>query len=150
MGTAILVAVLFALVVAALAGCGGGGDSSGSTANGPTKVAFVKEAQALCKRGAEARNNALQRASEGAGLNSAPNQAAIKKLLVAKVVPVYKKTVEELGELAPPAESKEQFEDVMAVLEATAAELHQNPLANPALEKAAKVTAAYGIPACAE
>jgi hypothetical protein len=149
MRTAILTAGLFALVVAALAGCGGG-DSSGSTASGPTKVAFVKEAQALCKRGAEARHNALQRASEGAAGNSAPNPAAIKELLVAKVVPVYEKTVKELGELTPPAESKEQFEDVMAALEATAAELHQNPLANPALEKAAKATAAYGIPACGQ
>jgi hypothetical protein len=150
MRTTVLVVGIFALVVAALAGCGGGGDSSGSTASGPTKGAFVREAQALCKRGTEARNNALQRASEDADANAALNRKAMKKLLVAKVVPVYERTVNGLSQLTPPAEDDEQLENVIATLEASAMELRKNPLANTALEKAAKVTGAYGIPACGE
>jgi hypothetical protein len=150
MRTTILVMGLFVLALSVLAGCGGDGDSSGVTVSGPTKAVFVREAQTLCRRGTKARNSALQGAMEKSNVATESNPEAVKKVLIAHVVPIYERTVEELSQLTPPDEGEEQFEDVMAALEATAAELHQNPLANTALLKAAKVTAAYGIPACGE
>lgn len=146
----------------AIGGCGGNDGSSDnaettsatSTTSAPlTKAAFVKQANLICQRGLEEKDDAVRAATEElpAKAQANPSPQEIEQLVKESVLPTYEKLVEQLSELdAPTAEEHktgkivEQFENALKVVEAQpVAAVEENPF-----EEADKAADAYGLEIC--
>lgn len=140
----------FAVLLAALAGFGCGGDDGSASAL--TKAEFIREADGICKKGeARIEVGAEEFAKEHEGEQE--TQAQLKALVAEVVVPGIQAQAEKLAELGAPEGDEETIEEMIEAVEKGAAELEANPLAGmegkAPLSDASKLARAYGLEECA-
>jgi hypothetical protein len=172
------VAALFAVLAIAViaAGCGGGGDSTGSssvadtgsstaedgsgsseTGSGgvaPTKAAFIKEADKICVDSEEAMVKELTDYAEENGIatEKEPDDDQKVELTEKVVLPNLSKQAEELEGLTPPEGDEATIEDLTGTLSGAVAEAEDDPsivLDGKLLDAASKKAEAYGLESCA-
>jgi hypothetical protein len=138
------------LVGLVLAACGGGGGSE----DAPTKAAFIKEADAICRRTDAKQLGALEKYAKGHNLYSLnkPQQA---KLAVAVGVPAIRTEAKELGELAPPDGDEARIQAVVQGIEEAADEGEAHPTSmgtgpTNAFIDVNRLTKQYGFKDCAD
>jgi len=123
---ALVIAVFAAVLVAAIAGCGGSGDSSSESA-GLTKAEFVKQANGICAKGEAQRTEAMQKVSATFDPTEDVTQTKKGDELIEAGMAVFEETTEELAELEPPQGEEEKFEELIETREKDAAKVAQNP-----------------------
>jgi hypothetical protein len=118
-----LLAALAALVALAalIAGCGGGGDTTTDESVTLTKTEFIKQGDAICKKG---NDQSEKEAEEFAKENDFKLEKASKEQIegaVAEVlVPNLNRQAEELDELGAPEGDEKQVEKIIVSLEVAA------------------------------
>lgn len=121
------------LVLAAVSGCGGGGDDRPLT-----EAQFKKQAESICFKAYEKRQKKVEVALDDpakAGLDK--NDPNANEVLVLKIaLPPLVEMTEELAELIPPEKQEEQAEAWVGALEKEFEAVEQDP--NKALEEGAK------------
>jgi hypothetical protein len=144
-------AVALAAMVA-LAGCGGGGDST--TTASISKAKFVKEAKAICEKGQEKLHAGFRALiAEKDAQRSRPEE---EEEWVNKVIaPNLTREVSEIRALGMPEGDEARVESLLAAVEDGLHKLQENPqavLASSAekFSKAIKLANAYGLEACAQ
>jgi hypothetical protein len=150
-----LLAALAALVALAalIAGCGGGDETTDETVT-LTKTEFIKQGDAICKKG---NDQSEKEAEEFAEDNDFTLEKASKEQLeeaVAEVlVPNLNQQAEELDALGAPEGDEEQVEEIIVSLEGAADEIEDEPgsvFEGEVLEEPTKLAKAYGFKVCGE
>lgn len=138
------VAVLAALSLVIL-GCG----SDDSTAS-LTKAQYVKQGNAICKKGEEQRTALLQSATEN--VNREFTKAEKEKVVMTVFVPPYRQTINKLKELPLPEGDEEKAEAIIEAMEESAKKVEADPLKGleslAQFEKANKLASDYGLTNC--
>jgi hypothetical protein len=137
------------LIVAALAaaGCGGGGSSSSTTAL--TKSQYVKQANAICQKGQQEREAAVNELAEevkpGANVGELP-----KAKLVEAVIPPLGNMVDELAALPAPEGEEEQVEPMIEAYEKAVEEVEEDEEAvfNGVFKEVDAKALKYGLENC--
>lgn len=141
---AAVIAVLTALVLA-FAGCGGGDDTTSLT-----KAQYIKQANAICKKGEEERSALLQSATEN--VNREFNDAEKEKVVMTVFVPPYRQTIKKLEELPSPEGEEEKAEAITKAMEGAAKRVEADPLKGlediSQFEEANKLASDYGLTNC--
>jgi hypothetical protein len=120
------------LVLSAVAiGCGGGSEDEGTaatgasgttgaatTAAGPAKAEFVKQADAICKRGGDEIHQGAEALKKRLGVEptASLNKSQKEELIEAVVVPAVKKQAEGVAKLAPPPGDEIEVNELVAAL----------------------------------
>jgi len=141
-------AVLLIAIALAVAGCGGGGGDSSTTAL--TKAQYVKQANAICKKGQQEREAAVNELAEevkpGANAGELP-----KAGLVEAVTPPLAAMVEELAALPAPEGDEAEVEALVEAFEKPVEEIEedQNAVFEGELFKEADAKSVkYGLEDC--
>jgi hypothetical protein len=104
---------LLIAIALAVAGCGGGGDSSTTAL---TKAEYVKQANAICKKGQQEREAAVNELAEE--VKPGANAAELPKAgLVEAITPPLGAMVEELAALPAPEGDEAQVEAIVEAYE---------------------------------
>lgn len=146
-------ALLSVLAIALLAGCGSG-DSTDSAASGPlTKAQYLKEGNQICKKGGEAKDQAVKKNLEELPQKELTGGFSKKtaKKFTENLLPYAQKIVTELAELQPPAKDKATVDKFMKELEAASTKAEAEPLLlaeSDPFNDAAKGARAYGLTDC--
>jgi hypothetical protein len=111
----IAIAVALALAALVVAGCGGGSDSSTSTVS-VSKAAFIKEADAVCKKGTERMQLAILDFLKQHNVKR-PNKAQSEKLVGTTIVPSVQTELKELKKLDAPEGDEERVNAIISALE---------------------------------
>jgi hypothetical protein len=157
-----LMALFACLAVAAVAaGCGGGGsstssggESSSDSGSAPTKAAFIKEADAVCKVADDELNVELEAFATENGITQKkqPTKAQQIQGYEDVVLPNIKQQSEELGELTPPEGDEDAVGEIVDGLDEGVEEAEADPEQlvegkNP-LAGASSKARAYGLKVC--
>jgi hypothetical protein len=152
-------------IAAAVAGCGGGGDStsSGDTGGGesteasgpaPAKAVFIKEADGICRKAdGELTEEIVEYAEEnGIETGKEPTQAQQAEIIEQVVLPNLGRQGEEISGLTPPEGDEGTVGEIVDALQEGVEEGESDPQAliegeNP-LEDASKKATAYGLKVC--
>jgi hypothetical protein len=165
---AALVALL--ALVAVVAGCGGGGSSSGSTGGGttggettggstessgaaPTKAAFIKEGDKVCTDKEAELNKEIEAFAKENGIDLEKDELSSgqeTELFQELVLPNIAEQAEELSALTPPEGEEEKIEELTDTLasEVEEAEEAGGKPASDTLAGATKMAKAYGFKSC--
>jgi len=132
-----------------LAGCGSGDDSS-STEAALSKPAYVKQANAICKKAADKINTA---GSQQFG-NKQPTEAELAKFVNDTAVPAFDDELSQLRDLPPPSGDEDTVNAIYDAAQDGADALKENPSIllenNPAaFQEANKLAKDYGLDVCA-
>ncbi|HET7454465.1 MAG TPA: hypothetical protein VFJ76_02995 [Solirubrobacterales bacterium] len=145
------------LVAAALlAGCGSDSSSNASATDAAplSKAEFIKQADAICRHGKRAKDNAVAGELEKAAGLSADKEAyaqALAKVVEIAVIPVYSRTIEELGELGAPRKDEAEIAKILGKFEAGLEKAEAHP--DKAVEASpfapgSEAAVAYGLDMC--
>lgn len=141
-------------VMALLSGCGSGEQQATSSAP-LTKEEFIKQGNTLCDRRLEERDKLILLAykaniAEYRRLPKAGQEKLVGKVALEVDLPVYRKLVRQLGQLAPPAKDAKTIEKMLADYEALLDELFEHPENLNDAEPLAPNTEAtsYGLVSC--
>jgi hypothetical protein len=143
------IALLLALAVAVPAGCGSSGGS-----DAPTKAAFIKQADAICKKADDEQAKALEELANKKGSLEKLSNAEQLDLAVELGLPPIQKEVDDLEELTPPSGDESKVGAFVESIE----EATKRAEADPSLlsagtgpyGKADQLGKSYGFKACAE
>jgi hypothetical protein len=149
------VIVLFAgvaAVILAVAGCGGGSDSSTPSI---TKAQFIEKADASCKKNEEqirADFNTYVKEHEKEALTN-PTEEDFANLVDAVIAPSLEQEVEEIRALGAPKGEEDQVEAILAATEEGREQAEEDSKAavqgsTAGLEKATKLAREFGLKAC--
>jgi hypothetical protein len=148
-----LIASLAALALI-VAGCGGGGDSTGSTESSSlTKAELIKQGDAICEKGEEELEEEANQFAKENGIDTGkPTEAQQEEVIEEVVAPALRKQAEELRELGTPSGEEAAVEEITGSLEKGTKELEEEPGkllqgANP-VGKASKLAREYGFKEC--
>lgn len=142
-----IAAALAALAALSLiiVGCGGG-DSTASL----TKAQYVKQGNAICKKGEEERTALLQSATEN--VNREFTDAEKEKVVTTVFVAPYRQTIEKLKALPSPEGEEEKTEAIVKAMEKGVKELEADPLKGlediSQFEEPNKLASGYGLDNC--
>lgn len=143
--------VLGALATLAMliAGCGGGGDDTTVTL---TKVAFIKQGDAICKKGNAASGPEIEKFTKENGftLEKASEDQA-EEVVTEVLVPNLQRQTEELDALGAPAGDEDEIDALVASLNEATSELEKDPskyFEENALAKPIRLENAYGFKIC--
>lgn len=144
---ALIITALLALAAALVGGCGG--SSSSAT---PSKQDFVKEADFICNKELQRREEALQQINSEVPSKTKATSVAFREKAVRKVMAVYEEATEKLGELQAPKGDEKTVEAIVAAREEAA----QRVLADPEtalkssipFKKSDELAKAYGLEKC--
>jgi ABC-type glycerol-3-phosphate transport system substrate-binding protein len=148
----LLTAAAAAFVLAALvAGCGGGDETTDETVT-LTKTEFIKQGDAICKKGNdESEKEAKEFAEEnGFDLEKASNEQleeAVSEVLVSNL----NGQVEELDALGAPEGDEDQVEEIVVSLEGAVEEIEDDPgvvFDGKVLEEPGELAQDYGFKVC--
>jgi hypothetical protein len=148
-------AALAALVAlaAVVTGCGGGGDTTEATVT-LTKTEFIKQGDAICKKGNE---ESEKEAEEFAEDNDFELEKASKEQLEEAVsevlVPSLERQTEELGALGAPEGDEDKVEAIIVSLEDATGEIEDDPglvFQDGVLKKPSQLADSYGFKVCGE
>jgi hypothetical protein len=142
------------VLVALIAGCGGGDDTTDGDTVTLTKAEFIKQGDAICKEGNE-ENEA--EAEEFAEENDFTLEKASKEQLEEAVsevlVPSLNEQAEELDALGAPEGDEEKVEEIVVALEDATAEIEDDPslvFEEKTLEEPNQLADAYGFKVCGQ
>jgi hypothetical protein len=132
-------------------GCGGGGD------NAPTKAAFVKQADGICKKN----NKALDQQAhaffkeEGIGSNEEPTKEQSLKFANEILIPNVEKQVDGVDELTPPKGDEDKVQAVTDSANEAIDKAKQDPTSlfsnkTDPFAKANKLATDYGLKVCGQ
>jgi hypothetical protein len=151
---AFLVAVAALIALAAIvAGCGGGDDTTDETVT-LTKAEFIKQGDAICKKG---NDQSEKEAEEFAEDNDFSLEKASKEQLEEAVsevlVPNLERQTEELDALGAPEGDEDKIEAIVVSLEDATGEIEDDPgvvFSGGVLKKPSKLAESYGFKVCGE
>lgn len=153
--TALLVAAL--AIAALVAGCGSGDDSTGTDeAVVLTKAEFIKQGDAICKKGSERLEDEANEYAEENDIDTSNATKDQQEGVIATVVgPALRQQADEIGELGAPEGKEKEVTEVVEALEAGAQELEDSPgslLESDAepLAKAQKLAIEFGFRVCGQ
>jgi hypothetical protein len=134
------------------AGCG---SSGGDTTVTLTKAQFVKQGDAICKKGYEEKSASLAPFVKDPQKYAELTRPEEEKLVLKLVLPSYKKEAKELRELAPPEGEEQTIDAMITELEDTVKRVEEDPgsILNGAHKQFAKVEAMtndYGFEYCGD
>lgn len=150
-----LLAALAALVAlaAVIAGCGGGDSTTDETVT-LTKTEFIKQGDAICKKG---NSESEKEAEEFAEDNDFELEKASKEQLEEAVgevlVPNLERQTEELDALGAPEGDEEKVDAIIVSLEDATGEIEDDPgivFQGDVLKKPSQLAEAYGFKVCGE
>ena len=144
-------ALLGALATLAMmiAGCGGGG---GDTTEALTKVEFIKQGDAICKKGNLASETEVEDFAKENGFKlEQPNRDQAEELVTEVLAPNLQRQAEELDALGAPMGDEAEVDALIASLEKETAEFAKDPVSffkETALAKTIRLENAYGFKVC--
>jgi hypothetical protein len=143
----------FILAAAAIAGCGGGGETSTyppGVSQPIGKVEFLREADRIC----ESTNARVQAAGDELvqGRHDPP-PAEVRRIVLNIAVPALQTEVEAIGSLGTPAGDEREIKRILDATREGIAQLRANPQSAlngvpPALRRAGRLSRAYGSITC--
>jgi len=151
---ALLAAVAALVALAALvAGCGGGDSTTDETVT-LTKAEFIKQGDAICKKGNDqSEKEAEEFAEENDFTLEKASKEQIEEAVAEVLVPNVNQQAEELDELGAPEGDEEQVEEIIVSLENAADEIEDDPSAvfeDEVLKEPSKLAEDYGFKVCGE
>ena len=114
-------AVLVAAVLVAV-GCGGGSDTSTPTAL--SKAQYVKQANAICKKGQQEREAAVNEFVEENDVKPGESRGPE---LIEVVLPTLRETFDELSELPAPKGDEDTVAEIIEAYEEPLGKIEENP-----------------------
>jgi hypothetical protein len=142
--------VLLALL-APIAGCGGGDNTTSATSEAPlTKAEFIRKGDAICQVGNEASQTEIEKFAKENGFGSEPSKAQFEEAVTEVLVPNLEQQADELDALVPPAEDKDQIDAIIASLRESISAIEKDPgtLEGNVLAKPIQLENAYGFKVC--
>lgn len=109
-------------VLAVGAGCGGDDDSSSLT-----KAEFVKQADAICKKQEEKKNNELTAAYEKLGKEKKEGKKEQEAVITDVALPPISQMTEELADLGAPEGEEEKVEEMVGAFEEEVQKIEDDP-----------------------
>jgi len=149
-----VLAVLAALMLAALvAGCGGGDDTTDETVT-LTKTEFIKQGDAICKKGNDQSEKEAEEFAEENGFTlEKASKDQLEEAVAEVLVPNVNQQAQELDELGAPEGDEEQVEEIIVSLEGAAGEIEDEPSAvfeGKVLKEPTELAKDYGFKVCGE
>jgi hypothetical protein len=147
---------IFGLLAIAMiaAGCGGGDDSTSTTA-ALTKAQFLKQGNQICAEGNKEIDAGFEEFAEESNLkkNQEPTQAQKEEIAETILLPSVTRQVEGVGDLGAPSGEEEQVEEIIDAAEEAIEEGEEDPAAlvsegEGSFAKANKLAGEYGLTAC--
>jgi hypothetical protein len=142
--------VLAALMVAS--GCGG---DSGGGGDPLTKAEFIRQGDAICKKGLREKNQAVERSLNELSAKERADNATLERLLVEVALPPVQNMAEEVGDLGAPKGDEGKVTAIVDALVAALEKAESNP--GIALTDSEKIfgrpdelAGRYGLEACAK
>lgn len=137
------------LSIVALAGCGGGGDEPA-----PTKAAFIKEAEVICKKTDEKQLKALEQFAKTRPFDKMSSAEQLKVAIKVGFPPIEEEA-DELGSLTPPEGDEAKIEAIVEGIEEALEKGRKNPVlmkteATTPFNKADELGTRYGFDECAD
>lgn len=124
-----LAAVALVLIVA---GCGGGGDTSISTST-LSKEAFIKKADAICKKGSEQMQRGfavyLRKNKKSIIALRHPSKTDYEGLIEGVLIPTLEEEIKEIRALGAPRGDEKRIEEMLTALEEGIETAETNPKA---------------------
>jgi hypothetical protein len=154
-GTLVMLGALVALV-ALIAGCGGGsstenGGGSSTENDVVLKAEFIKQGDAICKKGNEESETELDEFAKQKGFQSELSKDQIEEAVTAVLLPNLQRQAEELDALGVPAGDEDEVGAIIDSLEETIADIEKDPstfLEEGVLAKPIRLENAYGFKVC--
>ncbi len=151
---ALLAGVMAIAIVAA--GCGSSSDDS-TTVVVLTKTEFIKQGDAICKRGSESLSQEAEDFADENNIDTEkPTKEQQEEVIATVVGPALQTQAEELGELGAPDGEEEKTTAIVDALETGAEELEDNPGAllessgKGPLDKANELANEFGFKECGQ
>lgn len=107
-----LLPALVAVLAVAIAGCGSGDDSGDDATVSAAKAELITQADALCTKSAQQLNAAVEKRLKQIG-NRDLNNKDIVAIFTDITLPGLEKLYDQIGELQPPPEDAEQFQEIL-------------------------------------
>jgi hypothetical protein len=152
MGTRGVLAIVAVLaVVSIVAGCGGG--DSGTTTDAISKAAFIKKADAICKRGTERMQRKILAVLRTKNGIRKPRPSESKMLVGEIIVPSVRTEVQALRALEIPAGDEDRVEAMIGALEEGLETAEDSPQAVASSSDvvfgiASRIAGEYGLTDC--
>jgi hypothetical protein len=162
---AIIAALVCAAFAVAVAGCGGGDDSSSTTAStgvsgatgasgAPlTKEQFIQQADAICQEG----NQATRQAANDLFSNGQqPTDEQVSQYVNDTLVPTIQSEVDQIGALTPPAGDEDDVQAILAAVSDALDQVKQSPSSLLAsgdegpFAEADRLAVDYGLKVCGQ
>jgi hypothetical protein len=126
-----------------VAGCGGGDDAL-------TKSEFLKQGNAICKKG----NDQINKDANQTFGNKQPSQAQVNSFSSETLIPVVQTEIDGLRDLNPPSEDEDQVNALVDEAQATLDKVKKDPAALILVKpdpfaKANQLAKDYGLTECA-
>jgi|SRR5215204_3968075 len=150
-----VLAALAALVAlsALIAGCGGGDSTTDETVN-LTKTEFIKQGDAICKKGNDQSEKEAEKFAEENGFTlEKASKDQLEEAVAEVLVPSVNQQAEEIAELGAPEGDEEQVEEIIVSLEGAADKIEDEPSAvfdGKVLKEPSKLAKDYGFKVCGE
>jgi hypothetical protein len=146
-------AVAAAVLVMLVAGCGGGDETTDETVT-LTKAEFIKQGDAICKKGNDQSEEEAEEFAEENGftLEKASNEQ-LEEAVAEVLVPSLNQQAEEIDALGAPEGDEEKVEEIVVSLEGAADEIEDDPslvFDGEVLEEPEKLAQDYGFKVCGE
>jgi len=151
----VLAAGVLALALLA-AGCGGGNDGGDSTAS-LSKAQFVKQGNAICRKGNAELESEFEEFAEEHNLqeNKKPSEAAFEEAAETILIPGITNQVEEIRALGTPEGDEGEIDEILTGAEEAVEEGEEDPASfgegeSPQFKKVNKQAREYGLTVCGE
>jgi hypothetical protein len=154
----VLLAGVMAIAIVA-AGCGSSSsdDSTSTTVVVLSKTAFIKQGDAICKKGGESLGQEAEDFADENNIDtSKPTKVQQEEVIATVVGPALQTQADELSELGAPDGEEEKVAAIVDALEAGAEELEDNPGAllessgKGPLDKAKELATEFGFKDCGQ
>ena len=153
MKKASLVVLALVALAAIVAGCGSD-DSDTTATESLTKAEFIKQGDAICKKGNDqSEGEAEEFAEENDFTLEKASKEQLEEAVAEVLVPNLNQQVEDIRALGVPEGDEEQVEEILDSLEGAASEIEDDPgmvFDGEVLEKPGKLAGAYGFEVCGQ
>lgn len=140
-----LVIALSAVAALALSACGDDSDDSEPL----SKSEYVEQADEICAEGDET----IDAAQDEFANPDSPTEEEIEKAIDDVVIPEYRRQLEELSELEPPADDQDKIDEMLDHLEAGVDALeddYTSPDVDEEFQAASEIATEYGLEECGD